>query len=86
MRQLGLFIKRNEIMNVIQVPLENKMFDLEFDGELSNFIYDEFSFLFTNKNKLSLGVTIFFKSDNGDISGTEIHLVCLNGNWNTMLV
>lgn len=68
-------------MNVIQVPLEHKMFDLEFEGGLSNFIYDEFSLLFTKKNKLSLGVTIFFKSDNGDISGTEIHLVCLNGNW-----
>lgn len=68
-------------MNVIQVPFEHKMFDLEFYGELLNFIYDEFSLLFTKKNKLSLGVTVFFKSDNGDISGTEIHLVCLNGNW-----
>lgn len=68
-------------MNVIQIPLEHKMFDLEFDGELSNFIYDEFSMLFTKRNKLSLGVTVFFESNNGDISGTEIHLVCLNGNW-----
>lgn len=68
-------------MNGIQVPLEHKMFNLEFEGELSNFIYDEFSLLFTKKNKLSLGVTVFFISDNGDISGTEIHLVFLNGNW-----
>ena len=68
-------------MNVIQIPFEHKMFYLEFDGELLNFIYDEFSLLFTNKNELSLGVTVFFESDNGDISGTQIHLVFLNGNW-----
>lgn len=68
-------------MNVIQIPFEHKMFSTEIEGELSNFIYDEFSLLYTLKDKMVLGVTVFFVSDKGDISGTEIYLVRHNDEW-----
>ena len=68
-------------MNIIQIPFEHKMFEQEFSGELTNFIYHEFSFIFTLEDKLVLGVTVFFESNNGDISGTQIHLIRLGQEW-----
>lgn len=69
-------------MNVINIPLEHKMFNEEIIGELKNFIFDEFSILFTLEDDVVLGLTIFFEVDsNGDISGTEIHLIRLGQEW-----
>lgn len=69
-------------MNVINIPFEHKMFQEEICGTLSNFVFDEFSILFTEKDKLALGVKVFFEADNeGDISGTQIHLVRLENEW-----
>lgn len=68
-------------MNVIEVPLEHEMFDKEISGELSNFIYNEFSLIFTLKEEMVLGVTVFFEVNEGDISGTQIHLIHHGGEW-----
>ena len=65
-------------MNVIQIPFEHKMFKDEISGELENFIYDEFSLIYTKKDDMVLGLTVFFKHK---ISGTEIYLVRLGAEW-----
>lgn len=65
-------------MNVIQIPFEHKMFKDEISGELENFIYDEFSLIYTKKDDMVLGFTVFFKPK---ISGTEIYLVRLGTEW-----
>lgn len=68
-------------MNIIKIPLEHKMFNIEFSGNLLNFIYDEFALIYTLKDEMVLGFTIFFNSNGGDISGTEIHLVRQGNEW-----
>lgn len=65
-------------MNIIEVPFEHKMFDEEISGELENFIYDEFSLIYTEKDNIVLGFTVFFEPN---IDGTEIRLVKLNEEW-----
>ena len=62
-------------MNIIQIPLEHKMFNEEFSGSLENFIYDEFALIYTNAESILSFVVFFNSNDIGDISGTEIHLV-----------
>ena len=68
-------------MNIIQIPLEHKMFNEEFSGSLENFIYDEFALIYTLKAEVVLGFTVLFNSDDGDISGTEIYLVRRGNEW-----
>lgn len=68
-------------MNIIKIPFEHKMFDIEFSGYISNFIYDEFSLIYTLNGKPILGLTVFYKSNGGDMSGTEIYLVRLRNEW-----
>ena len=68
-------------MNIIQIPLEHKMFNEEFSGSLENFIYDEFVLVYTLKTEMILGFTVLFNSNDGDISGTEIYLVRLGNEW-----
>lgn len=68
-------------MNIIQIPLEHKMFNEEFSGSLENFIYDEFALAYTLKTEMILGFTVLFNSNDGDISGTEIYLVRLGNEW-----
>lgn len=68
-------------MNIIQIPLEHKMFNEEFSGLLENFIYDEFALVYTLKAEVILGFNVLFNSDDGDISGTEIYLVRRGNEW-----
>lgn len=69
-------------MNIIQIPLEHKMFNEEFSGSLENFIYDEFALIYTLNAEMTLGFAVFFHSnDIGDISGTEIQLVRRGNEW-----
>lgn len=65
-------------MNVIQIPFEHKMFEQEINGELENFIYDEFSLIYTKSDNIVLGLTVFFEPQ---ISGTELYLVRLGEEW-----
>lgn len=68
-------------MNVIQIPSDHKMFNEEFSGSLENFIYDEFVLTFMKDDKIDLGLTVFLEINEGDISGTQIHLVKLFDEW-----
>lgn len=69
-------------MNVIKIPLEHKMFEEEVIGELPNFIFNNFSILFTRQDNIVFGATVFFEvNDIGDISETQIHLVRLGEQW-----
>lgn len=65
-------------MNVIQIPFEHEMFKKEIKGELENFIYDEFSLIYTKSDNIVLGFTVFFEPQ---ISGTELYLVRLGKEW-----
>ncbi|MCI8378594.1 MAG: hypothetical protein HFH72_08765 [Lachnospiraceae bacterium] len=68
-------------MNIIEIPLEHELFEKEICGELSNFIYNEFSLIFTLEKEMILGVTVFFQANDGDISGTQVHLVRHGKEW-----
>lgn len=68
-------------MNVIEVPFDHKMFNEEFHGPIDNFIYDDFVLLFTKNEKVELGLHVFYQCENGDMSGTQIHLIKLFKDW-----
>lgn len=65
-------------MNIIEIPLEHKMFDEEIVGTLDNFIYDEFSLIYTLSEKMVLGFTVFFTDG---IDGLEFYLVRHGEKW-----
>lgn len=69
-------------MNVIEVPVGHKMFDETFGGSVDNFIFDDFALWFTTKKgSIELGLHVFWKCENGDMTGTQIHLVKLHDDW-----
>ena len=41
-------------MNVIEVPVDHKMFGEKFNGSVDNFIYDEFTLLFTKNETVEI--------------------------------
>lgn len=68
-------------MNVIEVPCDHKMFDEPLSGSIDNFIFDDFALWFTKKENIELGLRVFLKCKNGDMTGTQIHLVKLHDDW-----
>lgn len=68
-------------MNIIEVPCDHKMFDGSLSGSIYNFIFDDFALWFTEKGNIELGLRIFLKCKNGDMTGTQIHLVKLHEDW-----
>lgn len=68
-------------MNVIKIPFEHQMFDLEFDGEVSNFIYDNFALMFTENNRTILALHVFYENDECGGINLQIHLAKLGNDW-----
>nr|DAE47948.1 MAG TPA: hypothetical protein [Bacteriophage sp.] len=68
-------------MNIIQIPFDHKMFNESFSGSIDNFIFDDFALLFTKQENIEIALRVFFKCENGDITGTQIHLVKLHEEW-----
>ncbi len=68
-------------MNVIEVPIDHKMFSESFSGSIDNFIFDDFVLLFTKQEDIEIALRVFFKCENGDITGTQIYLVKLHEDW-----
>lgn len=62
-------------MNIIEVPSNHEVFSKEFGGSLENFIYDEFGIILKTKNKVDIGLYVFFEKG---FLGTQIHLTMLN--------
>lgn len=62
-------------MNIIEVPSNHEMFSKEFSGMLENFIYDEFGIIIRTKNKMDIGVVVFFEKG---FDGTQFCLTVLN--------
>lgn len=58
-------------MNIIEVPLDHKMFCEEFCCEVDSFIYDEFGIYFTGDKDDEFFAYVFFRKG---ISGTQIQL------------
>lgn len=68
-------------MNVIEIPSEHEMFDVEVTGELSNFIFDKFVLKFTKENKTPLILQVFYDNTKDGISGIVIYLVKIGEEW-----
>lgn len=62
-------------MNIIEIPSDHEMFSKEFQGQIDNFIYDEFGILINENGKISIGACVLFEKE---IEGTEIQLVVLD--------
>ena len=58
-------------MNVIEVPIDHKMFSESFSGSIDNFIFDDFVLLFTKQEDIEIALRVFLKCENGDITGTQ---------------
>lgn len=68
-------------MNIIEIPSDHKMFNESFSGSIDNFIFDDFALLFTKQEDIEIALRVFFKCENGDITGTQIHLAKLHEEW-----
>lgn len=62
-------------MNIIEIPSDHEMFSKELNGEIDNFIYDEFGIILKRDNKIDIGLCIFFEKG---FIGTQICLTVLN--------
>ena len=45
-------------MNIIEIPSDHEMFSKELNGEIDNFIYDEFRIILKRDNKIDIGLCI----------------------------
>lgn len=57
-------------MNIIEIPVEHKLFKIAFEGSLDNFIYDEFGLFFTQKKE---PLSCFVVKFNSALNGTKIY-------------
>lgn len=63
-------------MNIIEIPLNHKMFSMDFEVEICNFIYDEFGFLYTTGENIDIGIAI--QCQDWEKLDFTMNLICLN--------
>lgn len=59
-------------MNIIEIPINHKMFYEEFQGEIYDFIYDDFGITLKENNKTILGLYVYYKKN---LDGTLFQLL-----------